>query len=512
MRRSWIIATLIFCAVFFGLISASATFGDADAYYHLWMAKRLLSTGITRDFPWLPFTTLAAHFADQHFLYHLALAPFIAAFGDFFGLKVATVLFAAAAVFAFIRLLETLEVRRAYLWALPLLFAPGFVFRLLLTKASAPALMTLCLFLIALKKERRAALFAVAFGYVWLHAGWPILGIVALSDALVRRSAKFLPPVFLGLACGLVINPFFPQNLSFYWEQIVQVAIVGRHGAGVSVGQEWYPVELGELVRENLAVFLPLLCLAALAAFAVLRERMMRPEAIAPSRRRDILFFSILAAVFLLMTLRQARHKEYFLPLFLCVSALLWDTASSAVDIPAVLARATSWMGRFRTALASVLAVGLLAFGFHESLFVQRIYAERTPWTRFAAAGAWMRAHLPTDAIVFQTAWDDTPYLLYRDDAQRYIAGLDPRFLSDRDLAKYWEWRDIGEGRRRAGLAASIEKDFGSEYVLLKREREPLLPLIKKDPSFERVYVDAEAEVWKIRSRERAVPGIPTHP
>lgn len=498
MRRRAESFIFLFSAALLGLVCASPTFGDADAYYHLWMAKRTLAAGPVLAFPWLPFTTLARHFADQHFLYHLALIPFLELLGDFWGLKIATVLFAALAMAAFCAMLRAFGVRRPALWTLPLLFAPGFVFRLLLTKATALALTALFLFMIALLKEKRATLFAIAFLYVWLHAGWPILIVVVLIDALVRRSPRFLPPVFLGLGLGLIVNPFFPQDFFFYWEQIVQVALIGNRAAGVVVGNEWYPTSLGQLITEDLSVFLPLFGVTALMLYAMWKDRPARKEAVTPERRRAIVFIAGLAVVFLLMTLRQARHKEYSLPFLLFASALLGDAGLAAVDTGLLLADARAEFKRWWKPLLAACGIGLALFCVAETLSIQRTYAGRNAWTRFAAAGTWMRAHLPPDAIVFQTAFDDTPYLLYRDDAQRYIAGLDPRFLSDQDLSKYWEWCDISEGRRRAGLAQLIEKDFGSRYVFLRRTGEPLRPLIEKDPSFERVYQDSEAEVWEL--------------
>lgn len=498
MRRATA-AFFLFSTAFLGLVFASPTFGDPDAYYHLWMAKRILAAGPVRAFPWLPFTTLAAHFADQHFLYHLALIPFIALFGDFWGLKVATVLFAALALCAFRFLLKTYGVRRPTLWTLPLLFAPEFVFRLLLTKAGALALTALCAFLIALKKEKRLAVFAIAFAYVWLHGGWPILVIVGLVDALVRRSARFLPALFGGLTLGLVVNPFFPSNLSFYWEQIVQVAVIGR-SAGVVVGQEWDPTDLGSLIMGNFSVFLPLFAIAALTAHVVRRETPVGSDAVTPGRKRGVALFGALAVVFLCMTMRQARHKEYFLPLLLAFSAVIGELAFSVIDMRSLAARAKARMGRAWKPLLIGALMALVAFAGYEAVDIQRVYAGRQAWTRFTGAGAWMRAHLPPGAIVFQTAWDDTPFLLYRDDAQRYIAGLDPRFFSDKDPAKYWEWRDISDGRRRVGLSALIKKDFDAQYVFLKRDHEPLYPLMKKDPSFERVYQDEESEVWLVNA------------
>lgn len=54
-----------------------------DAYYHLKMAKFASEGKIAFDqFPWLWFTTLREQFVDQHFLFHLLLAPFLI-FGNF---------------------------------------------------------------------------------------------------------------------------------------------------------------------------------------------------------------------------------------------------------------------------------------------------------------------------------------------------------------------------------------------------------------------------------------------
>lgn len=487
-------------AAFFAWVHASPGFGDPDAYYHLEMARLTAASGPVLTFPWLPLTTLAGHFADHHFLYHVALAPFVLAFGDFTGLKIATVLFAALAVVAFASLLKAYGVKRPFLWTLPLLFASGFVFRLLLTKATALALAAFFLFLAALRRRDRAAVFGIAFGYVWLHGGWPLLLGAAGLDALVRRSARTFWPTLLGLAAGLVVNPFFPANLSFYWEQIVQIAVVGRRDAAVLVGNEWRPSDFGALFLGNASVFLPH-ALAVAAVAAAMRSGRRAREGSEPSadRRRDILFSGALASVFLLMTLRQARHKEYFLPVALLLGALLAEAALAAVDLRALLAQARERMGRAfaPTALAIALLFGASAA---YALALPRLaYADRPAWSRFAGAAAWTRAHVPEGETIFHQRWDDFPQLWYRDPSHRYVAGLDALFLYRQDPAKYWLWRDVSEGRRRGGLADLIETGFDARTVVVRTGPDPLLSLMKKDPSFVRVYADKDAEVWRIR-------------
>jgi len=126
--------------------------------------------------------------------------------------------------------------KRPFLWTPLLLFAPGFVFRLALTKATALALVAFFLYLAALRRRSRLAAFAIAFAYVCCTEAGRSCSSRAALDAIVRVRTRLLWPTAFGLAAGLVINPFFPGNLSFYWEQIVQIAILGRSDPLVMVG------------------------------------------------------------------------------------------------------------------------------------------------------------------------------------------------------------------------------------------------------------------------------------
>lgn len=500
MSKHPYLLSFLAAAAVFAWVHAVPAFGDPDVDYHLEMTRRTMAAGAVTAFPWLPYTTLADRFADHHFLYHVALAPFLAVFGDFLGLKIATVAFAALAMAALAFMLKEYGVRQPFLWTLPMLFAPGLVFRLALTKASAPALAALLLFMVALRRRSRGAAFGIAFAYVWLHGGWPILLVAAAIDAAVRRSWTTLWPTAAGLAAGLIANPFFPSNLSFYWEQIVQVALVGRADPAVVVGAEWYPAELGALLLENAAVFLPLVAaLAALAASVLggLKPRHdARPDA---ARKRDIAVVAAFVAVLMLMAIRQARHKEYFLPLALALVALVSERIFAAVDARALLSRAEAAFGAAARPVAAACASALLVFAAWALWTPHRLFASRPSWTRYQAAGAWLSANLAAGETVFHGRWDDFPTLWAHAPEQRYIAGLDALFMYRKDPAKYWLWRDIAEGRRRQGLADLIVREFGARVVLLRMDPDPLRPLMKKDPSFERVFADREAEIWRIR-------------
>jgi hypothetical protein len=487
-------------AAFFAWVNASTAFGDPDAFYHLRLTRLTMADGPVAAFPWLPLTTLAGHFADHHFLYHLALAPFLAAFGDFLGLKIATVAFAAAAMAAFGLFLRDCGVRRPELWAPLLLLATGFAFRASLAKATGLALAAFFLFLVALRRRHRASAFAIAFAYVWLHGGWPLLLVAAVVDALVRRSARLVTPAASGLAAGLVLNPFFPANVRFYWEQIVQVAVLGRPDATVAVGAEWYPIEIGRLALENAAAFLPLALAAGIFAVAAFSGRPPRAGAsMGEGRLRDAGVVAALAALTLLMTLRQARHMEYFLPLMLALGALAAEAARAAADVRALATSARRRLGVLGVPLAAALAASGLALAGLAAWLPHAAIARARAWDGFAGAGAYLAAQAPAGETVFHARWDDFPQLWYRAPEHRYVAGLDALFFYRADPERYWLWRDIGEGRRREGLADLIEGEFGARHVFLRTEPHALRTLIGKDPSFERVYGDAEAEIWRIR-------------
>lgn len=508
MKKHPVLAAFLLACAAFAWIHAVPGFGDPDAYYHLRITRLTAEYGPVRDFPWLPFTTLAQWYADHHFLYHLALIPFLEAFGDFYGLKIATVLSAASAVAAFAALLRAYGVRRPFLWTLPLFAAPGFLFRMALTKTTSLSFAALCIFLILLKRGRPLPLFLAAFAFVWLYGGWPILAVAAVLFVVVssidgkmhgrqfsRQAIRTLSAVYAGLSAGLAFNPFFPENFFFYWEQIVQIAVLGRSDPAILVGGEWYPTELGALFMENIP-----LVLIALAPFALLARDVLRgarPPQIARERLRDIAFAIALATPFLLMTLRQVRHKEYALPLLLFVGALLGDALLTDERLAAFRALVRSRFGRFFAPAAvatTALAALLIVAGVHG---VHRLYATRVPFSRFAAAGEWLRAHVPV-GVVFHSSSDDFAFLFYRDTAHRWIAGLDPLFFYRADPELYWLWRDIGDGRRREDLAGLIRGRFGARYVFVRAKRDALLPVIKNDPSFERVYADGEAEIWRI--------------
>ncbi|HLC89857.1 MAG TPA: hypothetical protein VJG65_02760, partial [Patescibacteria group bacterium] len=122
-KRNWLSFFLIFIisASLFGYLASDQTFVDPDSFYHAKMAQLLWEKGAITSFPWLSATTLQYKFADHHFLYHLALIPFVKIFPAPWGLKIATVLFASFAILAIYWFLRQLKIPGSFWYILFLL-------------------------------------------------------------------------------------------------------------------------------------------------------------------------------------------------------------------------------------------------------------------------------------------------------------------------------------------------------------------------------------------------------
>ena len=113
----------------------------------------------------------------------------------------------------------------------------------------------------------------------------------------------------LGIVLGLLINPYFPDNLVFIYRHLLPKL---SEMTAVSVGSEWYPYNTAQLLGNSL------LALAAFGSGVValgLQEKRM------DTRTASSLF---LALLFGLMLFQARRFVEYFPPFALIFAAFAW--------------------------------------------------------------------------------------------------------------------------------------------------------------------------------------------
>jgi hypothetical protein len=504
-QHPWLVECFVF-AVMLALylpLQQSKAFADPDSFYHLKMAELIAAHGPVRNFIWMPFTTLASSFADQHFLYHIALIPFIKFFGSLVGMKIATAVLAALAIAALAWSMRYMGIRYAAFFALAAGCMNAFAFRIGLSKASAPGVALLMIGVALAVRRRTWALAAVAFIYVWTHGSWPALvglGTVVIvimswpenGDRPLMILKRGLSPSVLsplialwsGAVAGIVINPFFPQNLKFYWEQIVQIAVI-NYQSKIGVGAEWYPYEPARLASD-----LPLVCLMAVVALIAFPAVIAaNGDAARQKRLRIAVAVSACAGAFLLLTLRSQRHVEYFVPLAVAAAAS-WI---SEIRFPG------AWPFFKKNYVAGIFVIAgslmmILSFAGTGLARAKKDLIGGYNFTLYQKAAEYLKANTAAGEVVVHADWDDMPPLFYWDDKNKYVMGLDPTFMYRANPKRYWDYVNFTLGK--SDDPSSVMKELGARYVVADRDHRELEAMLARSTRFTRVYSDKESVIY----------------
>jgi len=461
---------------------------DNDGFYHIRLAEIMRTQGLKPDFPWMPLTILnPREFSDHHFLFHVGLIPFT--FGDLrLGAKWAAVIYASLAFLSIWWLLRGQNVPYAWLWSLGLLaVSEAFLYRMSITRAQSLSLAVLALGLHWMLKQRYQYLLALAFLYVWLYDAFPLLGILAviytLAILIIEHRLDWRPLLYtvIGTVLGLLINPYFPDNLVFVIRHMLPKL---TDTTEVSVGNEWYPYTTRQLIGNSL-----LSLVAFLSGVLAIGLRSRRMD----TRTATSLFVVVL---FGFMLFQSRRFIEYFPAFALIFAALAW-----APFIREVPARTWfSWQA-WRQWLPPVVVGGLVIFGTWQMLPITRESVQDSkPYDLYAQASAWLRQNTSAGERIFQTDWDDFPRLFFYNTDNTYLIGLDPTYMQLYDPGLYDQWVSITEGEIE-NPSTSIWSDFGARYVISDLDHEDFISRASEDPDMEEVYRDDQAVIFVVCQR-----------
>ncbi len=508
---------LMFAAVSSWLLSVPA-FPDGDGFYHARLGELLLQGKVVTEFPWLPFTTLAEHYADFHFLFHAMLAPWIGLTDPMVGTVIGSVLLAGLAGASFTYLLQCCGVRHAWVFGVVLLSSPGFVARIAQPRAIGLSVALLFFGQALMVLDRRRWLFVIAFAYVWAYGAWPVLPVSALCALAARLLAEHLehPQVsalalfrrlsgcreLAQLACatggalaGLVLNPFFPDNLQVYWVQIVKIALVGQGGT-IPVGNEWGRISFPELVNRGWSIALLLSVLVAAALVGGLQPRSTPGSRNDGAGQQRLLWLVGMAIAFFFLTLKSRRNIEYFAPFAVAALAL----ASQNVGI---IVRGRDWAFTNRRwitlSLLSPLicACWLVAWRQLRSQREDLRTDHRFPWTSRTQVAEWLKANTPQGSVLVHAGWTESSLLFFRGGHNHYVAGLDPTFLYLRNPKLLPYWFKLGNGDIRTGIAQLMNQEFKSEWALVDRRYGGMDEAFARAPGIVLAYSDDEVKVYR---------------
>ena len=497
--------------------------GDFDGYYHIKWSRMLWESLRSRSFPpvfsWLPLTTLNPNnYVDHHLLFHVFQIPFT--FGDLRdGAKVSSVLFASIALFSCFWLLLRFRIRYGMIWLLALLGCSApFLFRLNMAKAPPFAITFLVLGIYLLFKKKYWPLIPLAFVFALTYDMVVFLILAACIWVIViawtehRFEWRPLVWVLAGTAAGFVINPYFPHNLQLFYEHL-RVKLT-PNDFSTKVGNEWYPYSAWEFIGNSLVA-----CVAMVVGYIAFdpedRQRAHHP-----------LFFLLFSTVLMIMTARWKRIAEYWPPFAVMFSAFalqpwLAGARSAFSNLPtdvmdelqpffdrdelAVSSEEAENQALRRTIIGAVVAIALavaFAFSFRATM-VDIGTSERHDYYR--AGAEWMRANVPPGEIIFNTDWDDFPRLFYFDPSHRYVSGLDPTYLFDKDpaLSKLYDRITLGEESDPGPL---IRDRFGARYVFTDNSHGNFYDKANESGWFEVVYEDAQCMILHVRDQKLEPP------
>mgnify|MGYP005843777837 CR=1 FL=1 len=470
----------IFMAVLAVIQFATPSLVGNDGYYHIKLAQVMREQGLRPPFPWLPLTILNAEaYYDHHFLYHVLLIPFT--YGDLrLGAKWASVIFPAFTFLAGWLLLRGQRVPYAALWSLGLLaVSEAFLYRMSMPRVQAASLLALFLALHFSLTQRYRWLLPLAFMYVWLYNAFPLIlvvvGVYVALRWLLERQLDLRPLGYAvaGIALGLVINPYFPENLAFIYHHLAPKL---TDATATPVGNEWYPYQTWTLVENS---GLALLAFAA-GVFALgLHERRMNVATAT---------LLVLALLFGLMLFKSRRFVEYFPAFALLFSALAWAPLFSGWS------QARKWVGREAPVIMALILIPAIWWNIQAS---QASLQKSKPYQQYAGASAWLQANTPAGSRVFQTDWDDFTRLFYYNTHNTYTLGLDPTYMQLYDAELYELWVDVTKGWVETP-ARTIAETFGASYVLTDLNHREFLRRAEADPQLRELYRSDDAVIFQV--------------
>jgi asparagine N-glycosylation enzyme membrane subunit Stt3 len=214
-------------------------------------------------------------------------------------------------------------------------------------------------------------------------------------------------------------------------------------------------------------------------------------------RVRDLkpLFFLIVSFMLLLMAFKSRRFIEYWPPFAVLFAAFTIAPKLERVNL--------AWLASTRDRVAAsitaavVTVAGILWMGGCLWHAREDVKSETDPFA-YRGASEWIAANTPPDSMIFNTDWDDFPMLFYYNPNRRYIVGLDPTYLYDRDPELWKLYANITLGDD-TDPAPKIRERFGAEYVFTDNEHSELLRIAEDSGDFEKVYEDRFTTVLRMR-------------
>ncbi len=468
-KGSLVLPFLVFIALSLFLQYSTPYLVGYDGYFHIKFSYLLRDYGFIDRLPWLQFTIYKEHFRNHHLLFHYLIIPFT--YLDLMtGAKIAASFFMAVAWYVFYLILRASKIPYAALWSVVgFVSSETFLYRLSMLRIQSLSL-ALLLFIFLLHAQRRYKLiFLFTVVFVYLYDAFPLVLFISVcflvSDFLISRilNYRYLMASGGGSLLGMVVNPYFPENIESFVFNMYRTLFLKEKF--VRVGTEWYPYSSWGLLENMLVASL---CFALLVVFLPFVKDIKREE----------LALLLLSLGFLFLIFKSRRFVEYS-PAFVMLTFLL--VAVKRLNLKHSLA-------------LLVLLTPLSAFTFYEAY--KSVGRAKNP-IAYKGAALWLKNNSQAGDIVFNSDWDDFPFLFFYNHKNYYIVGLDPMYMYRYDPKLYRRYQRITRGKVK-NPSAEIARRFRAKFVFTDKKHKRLIKRLNEDKNAWKVYEDRWSLVYKI--------------
>ncbi|WP_461829928.1 hypothetical protein [Aquifex sp.] len=449
---------------------ASPFFVGIDSYFHIKFSEILKKEGFIDSLPWLYYTIHREEFRNHHLLFHYLLIPFT--FGENLILlgKIAASVFMSLAWFAFYLILKALKVPFAYIWGIILfLSSHPFLYRLSMLRVQSLSLLFLLLLILFHLKRNYVGIFVVSLLYVYLYDGFPLALAIAVSFSLGKflldKNIEIKNIVFTGagILTGLVINPYFPDNILSFFFNIYRTLFLKEEG--IRLGIEWYPYTTWGLVENSLLSLLLLFILVLFLPFA-------------GKVRAHEYGLLVISLAFLFLLFKSRRFIEYA-PAFIS------------------LAFASIVLTRIPKKIVILALLIFIPFSTYHALRAYKLIEKVPSPERYKPASVWLLRNTEPKEIVFNADWDDFPFLFFYNQKNYYVVGLDPMYMYKYDKKLYRLYQKITKGKIK-NPSRVILSVFKSRYVFVDKYHRRFIRNLERDSRAKLVHIDEYGRVYKI--------------
>lgn len=473
-----------------------------DVYYHAKMAQLILDSGkLVEIFPWLQYTILNDNFVEHHLLFHILLLPFFKILEPFLAAKIATIVFATTFFIVFFVILKKLNIKSSLYWTLFLLFSSSlFIFRLNLLRAQSLALILLLIGIYLLIKKYFIYLIPLTIFYVWLFDGFIILGIVIAIKSLMEayylfktKNYKLISDLFYpilcylaGIAIAIILNPYFPKNIYHLFFHLYHVALKDPF-SNMPVGIEWYMSTPWFLISSSLIIII----LLVIAIFIILLTKIKHRKV-----NKTILFLFLNALVFFLLTIVVRKMIEYSAPLIILLAAYVYT--NNYIAINKYFGKLFLFKNKYVPKLLIVFFLLSAAIYNFQAVYFN-LNNDKEGKINTKKAGIWIKENIPAKEIIYHLDWSESPQLLFYNDQNYYIAGLDPNFMKEYNYDLYRKWHQLFSQQSLENSHQIIKQDFKANYAYINKDFSEFVNYTKKDLRFATIYENENILIYKIK-------------